>query len=44
MTQNTTQSTSVRTIGVQSTPRVQQTPASILISSTSPDPTLESML
>lgn len=42
--QITTQSTSVRIVGAQSIPRVQQTPTSNPSSSTSPDPTLASLL
>jgi hypothetical protein len=42
-TQITTQATPVRSVGAQSTPRVQQTPSSSL-SSSSPNPTLASLL
>jgi hypothetical protein len=44
VTQIPTQTTPVRSAGVQSTPRVQQTPTSSPSSSTSPDPTLASLL
>ena len=43
-TQIPTQTTPVRSTSTQSTPRKQQTPASSPSSSTSPDPTLASLL
>jgi hypothetical protein len=42
--QITTQNTSVRTTSAESTPRAQQTPTSSLSTSTSPYPTLTSLL
>jgi hypothetical protein len=44
VTQIAAQTTPVRFAGAHSTPRAQQTPASSPSSSTSPDPTLASLL
>jgi hypothetical protein len=44
VTQITTQTTRVRSAGVQSSPRAQKPPTSSPSSSTSPDPTLGSIL